>query len=374
MLNYKKFNEEALCRLFNSVDASVSRLSSGSYSERDGPRQRLLSANFNIPSCRRTHIDLVVVGFQRSLPRFKAALRLWGLFSNHFQMKVFPIQEHTIRLFVTLFRNSTTARNYIASIKSACKILEIDHQSWDSKLLRGLIENISKLPCNSTCIKIKEAIRKPLLLKLVEKAEELSTQLHVWSEVKLILILSYMFLFRVPSECLPLEFGSTMTTSSHSSLTLTENRVQICLKRRKNSNTPVTLIRACVCAFARDGAPSAAKICPVHQLVNYLRRLRARSGSLQNGHRLFSVNANQFTYRLRMLLQLTGLTEAQAGKFSSHSLRRGSARDILKSTGNVEILKAAGLWFSSEYESYIDKEELATSAMLEMVIDDEEED
>jgi hypothetical protein len=336
-------NNLILTSLFLTVDQALLRLN---HYERPKPRECVLrNANHSYNN----RIDLIVAGFRYSVDRFKSALRLWVLFSNQQGSNIFPVTNSGIEMFVTNFRVPVTARNYIGSIKNACLILE-QPLNWDTPVLRRLIDNVQKLSLNMT-VELKSAIQIDLLLKLVNKTRALEASLPLWNQVAMILVLGYSMLLRVPSECMPMVLDKPQT--NHSVISVDSNEVKLVLSRRKNLNRPCAIVRSCICSVGLRNIT-----CPVHALLYYVEKSSSR---LKTSSALFTINASEFLYRLRILLKLVGVDEVNS--FCTKSLRRGGARDIIKADLGVDQIQAAGMWRSREYKTYLDTANIANETM-----------
>jgi hypothetical protein len=348
-------NNLTIQNLFETVDKSAKRIAAY---ERIKPLEAVKTTSYaNLANKR---IDVIVAGFKLSIPRFKAGVRLWMKFCNKFSVPVFPVRRHVMETFIANFRVSVTARNYVSSVKNACLVLEFP-TSWDSITLRRLINNTEKL-APATQVEVKPGIQLNLLKRLVPRSDSLSSCLKLWTEVRTILVLSYSMLLRVPSECIPLQFTKALSSdpSSHSAVKISHSTLSVFLRRRKNCNRPSEIRRECICTGTEVNI-----ICPVHAVLTYLARIENR---LQHNNRLFTITADAFHYRIRLLLQMEGFSEGVASTFSSKALRRGGARDIVKYGFSTEALKAAGMWSSNEYQAYLDKPHMASSTMKAIMI------
>ena len=345
-------NSQIVESLYRCVELSIMRLSNYSKIK---PTKALEQASSS--DLEEKRIDLIVAGFKRSITRFKSAINMWQKFCDKFGFPVFPVQSDRVEIFISNFRVSVTARNYIASIKNACLILR-QSTKWDGAHVRKLIDNVEKLAPNHS-IEIKSAIQIVMLRKLVNRAISLSKTLKVWSQIRVILVLGYSMLLRIPSECIPMQNCKTTTSSlnSHSAVKLTKSNISLTLKRRKNLNKPSEIKRECICTPGDEDS-----ICPVHTLKEFI-----NTSKCPEGGQLFDINAEEFNYRLRLLLQLEGETEEQAMTYSSKSLRRGGARDVVELGLPADTLKVAGMWQSSEYMAYLDRSEVAKSTMTKVM-------
>jgi len=257
---------------------------------------------------------LIITGFARSYKQFSNNIRLFAEFCAACSLDPLKIDQTTVEYFVTIFRNQSSCRNAIGSLKNFCQILE-KPLSWDCPALRRLMKNVGK-NVEATTIGLKPGIELELLTRLCKLCRSLyqATQLTLWLEICSIMALAFNFLLRLPSECLPLVFSDTLEKRAHSAVVLLDDALMLTLRRRKNSERPICLERACNCA-----ANSA--ICPLHTLQTYISRAQIRKGG-----RFFSLTPERFTEKLRQLLGLLKVPNPEL--YTTHCFRRGAARSI----------------------------------------------
>ena len=167
-------------------------------------------------------------------------------------------------------------------------------------------------------------------------------------EVAVMIAVSRLFLLRVPSEAVRLEWDG-----SHSQVWVGTDEAIINLMRRKNSNIPVQLERHCCCKA------SGKSLCAVHWLQKWQSR-RAR------GTRLFSLSAATFLNRVRSFDSQSQIPDAQ--KVGTHAFRRGMAQDIVSSGGSLAVLLNAGGWNSKTVFTYLRQSQVEDSAVAQLII------
>ena len=97
------------------------------------------------------------------------------------------------------------------------------------------------------------------LVLLAQQKPEISTYVHMY-------MCTYIFLLRLPSECLPIAVGSGLAASVKAhSLTVSEESVVLYLPCRKNRMTESRITRVCWCA-------SCKLTCPVHSLGAWMQQ------------------------------------------------------------------------------------------------------
>ena len=126
-------------------------------------------------------------------------------------------------------------------------------------------------------------------------------------EMAALMAVSRLFLFRVPSEALPLQ-----RSGDHSSVELSEDKAKFTLTRRKNVKVPSVLVRECCCLT------SGNTLCA----VQWLHKLKVRAPERD---RVFTLSLHHVRHRLRDLAREAGVTEWRS--VSTRSFRRGMAQD-----------------------------------------------
>ena len=150
--------------------------------------------------------------------------------------------------------------------------------------------------------------------------------------------------------------GEFTTTTSHRynpnrhllrrDLTLQSDKIILTVKASKTDPYSTT----CTLPVAATNTST----CPVRAMRKFLNSTH-HSSHLP----LFILHSGDFltkahlTSVIRTLLQASGLTPAQAKKYSSHSLRIGAATEAAAAGLPTWLIQAAGRWKSSAYQRYI---------------------
>ena len=158
------------------------------------------------------------------------------------------------------------------------------------------------------------------------------------------------FLFRVPSELLPLEYERTKVINHQGKLAR-----QVTLPKRKNKPHGSTLIR-----------PGDKIMCPVHALEDLSHAERRSKG------RIFFFSVFGFTRTLRTHVAAIPEAEGAPEEYSSQGFRRGTAREMLAAGGTLAKILEAGEWNSKAFREYQDSEEIDAAAILEIIVEDDE--
>jgi hypothetical protein len=251
-----------------------------------------------------------------------------------------------VQRFVGMFECTSTLKQYLKHLRWAHRFFHL-RNDWDTDELHQMIRGAEKATPG-------RPQRLALTTKTVKKMSQLAlAQADV--ETATLMALSRVFMLRVPSEGIPLQWSG-----SHSAIELLEASVKITLVKRKNSKGPVTLTRPCICQSTGES------LCPVH----LLRQLR----SLHSGPKVFTFTTKQFMAEIRDLAASAGHPEAS--RVGTHAFRRGMAQDILDNGGTLATLLRSGGWTSSAYQEYLRSEQVQDTAVAKflMVVSESDEE
>ncbi|EER16358.1 hypothetical protein Pmar_PMAR025296, partial [Perkinsus marinus ATCC 50983] len=166
-------------------------------------------------------------------------------------------------------------------------------------------------------------------------------------------VLAYWFLLRIPSELLVLRRGQLSIGK--------RNEVYIRLHKRKNTKTPVTLVRYCAC---RETQPS---VCP-HTHAEHL-LLSSRTGNVAASDLLFDgITANSMRQHLRDTLAVVGIENPDV--YGLHSFRRGHATDLAEHAASPATILQMGGWRSAAFRAYLDLPEVEARAAAMIVLNE----
>ena len=165
-----------------------------------------------------------------------------------------------------------------------------------------------------------------------------------------------MFLLRVPSEGIPLQWDG-----GHSKIELEASRVTLTLMSRKGKATPTVMTRDCCCET------SGRSLCAVH----WLWRQRDRGGG---DDRVFQLTKHQFAKDVKTYGAAAGVPGWQS--LGKHAFRRGMAQAILDEGGSLALLLKATGWTSFAFLRYLRESQVQDVAAGQTIInlsDSEEE-
>ena len=298
----------------------------------------------------------------RSMGTVISAVRCWQEFCSKVlgiaAGKELPPTADGLAAWSRCFRNKGTYMNYLNGLKLACLIGGVPSDALEhpavARAKRGLLA-LQAAP------KPKRYIRQTLLVRLVKMAIEAGDRKEA-----LAYVLSYAFLLRVPSECLPIIVGQPesgswpLTAGSHSRLSLTNDKLVLQLARRKNKQHGSTLMRSCWCQ-------SCKVTCPVHNALIFLK------DKMWHGQNIFAgITPAGFVRTLRA--RLARLDIKDPDNYGSHDFRRGHAVDMQLGGRSLGEILRAGEWSSPAFMKYLDMVESEAGACLEAHLDESEED
>ena len=296
-------------------------------------------------SCPRSHASL------------KSSVRAYCAFALRVNRPALPPTIDMLLSWSMLFRCKGTFQNYVSNVRTACQLVGLDTSMLHDRVLTKAIRSIEK--------RRDYIARKPMFL-CESSVRKLIAHGRVSSEpdalaLAMAYLTTYVFMLRMPSECLPMRVASGRSNDAalQSVITVESDQLRLCLHRRKNKDGGSTLVRGCWCSSCPD-------TCPVHVLGPYF-------ASCAPGFAPFAViDARSALARLREWL--VALRVPDGHKYRTHDFRRGHARDMLRGGARLcEILKA-GEWRSAAFLAYLDGTELEGAATLEAHIGESSDD
>lgn len=285
----------------------------------------------------------MIASISLSLPTYIAGLRCWGAFMDACgRTKHFPACEADVLRYSSLFRMSSTFQTYLKHLRWGHRFLRL-RNAWHSEVVRQVARGQKKL---SNPPRERLALQAPRVSALIKRAASESD-----TELATIFAVARLFLLRVPSECLRLQWDG-----DHSKVELTDSTATITLTRRKSSDRPSVLVRHCCCRS------SGHRLCAVHWLHQLELEQTGRSSN-----NLFSRSAATFVADMRRLAAEEGWQDAMT--LGSHAFRRGMARDILDAGGSLATLLRAGDWRSAAFVAYLRDNQATDCAVERLAID-----
>ena len=296
--------------------------------------------------------DARVAAILGSCPRSRAELqssvRAYAAFAIKVGRIELPPSIDVLLAWSNLFRSSGTFRNYVTHVRTACQVAGFSTDHLYDRLLGKACRAIDK--------RHGHIARKPKFV-CFELVQRIVVQAAACSNpgartLSMAILMTYVFLLRLPSECLPVRTAShTQSDELHQAVVdVQADGISLRLRRRKNKEGGSLLKRKCWCA-------TCSKTCPVHVLGKFF-------ADLGLGMTPFSIlSAPGVLAALRRWLQVLQVPDAL--HYRTHDIRRGHARDLQRSGSSLLEILHAGEWRSAAFLSYLDTDDLECDATLE---------
>lgn len=290
---------------------------------------------------------LALVGnCQRSMPSVRCGIRCWIGFSTHVlgpHHEICPPTLEGLLGWSRNFRCDRTFSNYCSYVRLGCEIGGFAIDVFSHPSLRRAKQAISKK--GAFHARPKEFVRQEHIRQMLV----LATDRPEYGNAALMFLITYIFLLRLPSECLPIVIGSGLY-DEQAMLSWTDDSLTLVLKRRKNTDQPTTMVRTCWCS-------TCPITCPIHVAAAALK-------SFKTGDRPFSsFSPAKALSELRAMLAIIGISNA--ARYRTHDIRRGHARDMQANGRTLAEILLAGGWRSAAFLRYLDELALHDAAVLE---------
>jgi hypothetical protein len=302
---------------------------------------------------------------RKSLPQVAAGLRAWHLYATGVhgydeKATLPPYSSQHVCGWLTLFSNPGTAANYLSYLRWACREFRKD-LSWSDAAVGSLLRSMRKVDLYTRIAGMPEGVRfaEQEIHRLILLACELGDP-----EFGILGTLSYHYLFRVPSECLPLQVGSTaeamqaLPPDRHSSVYVANGRLHVKLKERKNRPQGSLLIRECCCESVRE-----SRLCPVHCFDWQ---------QLNEGDRLLTITNSQARHRLRRYATMLALPGAD--RVTLKVFRASRATALALQGKPIHHILEAGEWRSAAMLRYVSADTLDAGSLLTQSVLEEDSD
>ena len=244
------------------------------------------------------------------------------------------------------FRCSETYSNYLGHVKLACELAGLSVVSFDHPSVRRAKMAVRKRM--DFVPRQKMFVRLDVLQQLLKATADASA---VVKRDVMMFLTSYVFLLRLPSECLPIQVAHKgVAVGAQAFVTVYPDRLQLHLRTRKNRPGGSVLTRRCWCCMCEWS-------CPVRVIGLWLE-------SFAEGARPFGEHsASSALKSLRGALRVMGVDKSDV--YRTHDLRRGHARDLQAKGASETAIRTEGQWRSRQgLNSYIDEEQLRDDAIL----------
>ena len=283
----------------------------------------------------------------RSHAEIRSAIRAYMALACKVEKVALPPTVDILLAWSTLFRSSGTFKNYLCGLRAACQIAGVSTAEMQSPLLQKASLAIDKR--RGYIARDPMFIRFPIIQRIVRHAVNGNNSGAV--HLAMAYLCGYVFLLRMPSECLPIRVTSGLAVDSEQQavITVEDDVISLRLKRRKNREGGSLLKRRCWCKTCR-------LTCPVHALGRYF--LNCGPGAAP----FACFTAPSILKALRSWLGCLGVE--RASQYRTHDIRRCHARDLQASGATLKEILEAGDWRSASFLKYLDRVVLECDATL----------
>ena len=304
-----------------------------------------------------TKIDVAIDSITGGRKAYISAVRGYLIFIKELGGERLPLPPtiEDLLLWSRFFRNAGTYSNYVSALRWVCEGCDLDCSVFKHPLLRRAKTALKLV----TKPREKMWIGYELTLKLMRAA-------HSDGDLTCAMLYAcaYIFMSRVPSELLPMQWGGSTITNVQgaafrSALQGNDGEARLVLRTRKNARHGDMVRRDCICNKCKA-------LCPVHIVLPWLRSHEVGYAPFRN------FSASSATRKLRKHLATIGIDNPNA--YSLHCFRRGAAQDLVQMGADIATLLAAGGWNSRACFDYVKPADLHGQAILEYIIDESESD
>jgi hypothetical protein len=302
---------------------------------------------------------------RKSLAQVASGLRAWHAFAvtilDYDELATIPPQStDDMTKFLLCFSNGGSAANYLSYIRWTCREYS-KSLDWNQPRLGTLIKTLRKMDLQTRVAQLPEELRLPeqVIHQLIQLAYELKDA--EWARMA---TLAWHFLFRVQSECIPLQHGAPteavtgVPSDRHSSAFLDESgRLVVRLKARKNRPQGSILMRECSCSSS-GGDP---RLCAVHC---------CDWGAHAPGDPVLALSSGQAKSRLRRYASLLGVQGAP--RLTLKTFRASRATALAKEGKPIHAILDAGEWKSAAFLRYASPDSLDAGALLTRSVQESE--
>ena len=303
---------------------------------------------------------------RRSLPAVASALRCWHAFATAVLAydggeTLPPKCSQDVEAFVAIFKNGSTAANYVGFIRWACTHLHLSKE-WDTVTLMETVRGARKRQerVYGGTKHAEKLLDDTLMTRVVRMADHMGLQ-----EFATFALVCWEFLLRVQSEAVPMLVGcqgdaTSMPQGRHSGLWV-DSASHLCLRlaRRKNRPQGSLLRRGCTCRTA------GRQFCVVHRMQLYL-------AGKQVAAPIWPFTPATALSAFRRMLVL--VDTPQSSQFTLKAFRAGRATTLAAQGKSLGTILQAGEWRSSAFMNYVDTDIVDSAQLLTqtLALSDEE--
>lgn len=300
---------------------------------------------------------------RKSLASMASGLKCWhtfavGVLEMPEDATLPPQSDSDILLWLCIFKNPGTARNYKSFVRFACSTLGLD-VSWDTERVKQVLKGLSKehLRLRMPDLPIKVRITPQQMAAVIHLAIQSGD-----ADFALAGSMAWYFLFRVQSECIQLQAGEpehyvTLPDNHHSAVFIdARQQLRVRLRSRKNKPAGSQLMRPCTCQMQDELVP-----CPVHLAMPRLKLLAP-------GDRLFPENFTAAVMVAKLRRYMTLLMIDGSAMRSLKAFRSGRADCLARRGTPLPELLSAGEWRSRAVLNYTAEDSFAVGAVMAMTL------
>ena len=298
----------------------------------------------------------------RSHKSFISGYRCWMGFAGrvlNLKGSELPPTLEGVLAWSVLFRSPGTFQNYVGYLRLACQLARVSTVALDDRAIARATTAIAKR--GHFVQRPKQFVKLCLLQRMLVACGQ---EDNPWTIADGMLFLTaYVFLLRVPSECLPIvkidQPPAAGSVLGQATVWVEADRIVLKLQRRKNRPNGSLLWRACWCSTCKA-------TCPVHVLGAYFQGLACGAAPF------VARTPGAALGSLRDILSFLNVPDAH--HFRTHDFRRGHAEDLKLSGATLYEILMAGEWRSPAFLKYLDVMELESAAVVEAHLEEESDE
>ena len=268
-----------------------------------------------------------MASWRASAAQYASAIQLWGRAAELCEMDPWPPSRGVLDAYAFFFKHGPSLSRYLSHIRSALRLLEAPVGVLAETA--GMIRGAMKLSVGSVRFKPRaDAEQTRALVNCARKDFGRSDIADSW-------IVARHFCLRYGAEVVPMQ-----TAGNHSAVHVAEEKnalpvVTLTLFRRKMHNSPVTVVRRCICKLQGRTLCGACV-------------LKTRVGNIRLFPHVSYTEGLAYLKAAAMHLRLE-----RASEWGTHAFRRGWANEALKAGGATALFYSGG-WRGVAAFSYVE--------------------
>ena len=305
---------------------------------------------------------------RKSLPSVASGLRCWHAFAtsvlSYRETDTLPPKcaRHIVS-FVAIFQNPGTARNYVSYVRWACVFHRLS-ADWHDQELQMVLRGLDK---DYMARNLGQLSNKPVLTEtLVAQLVTLCDGLPACAELGDLFLASWQFLLRVPSEGIPLQWGTQdelhcLPEGRHSAFVVDDQHgLHLRLRARKHRPRGLLLVRPCCCKAGQLNV-----LCVGH-------RVRSRFAAAEAGSRVAQISSKDALKKLQSFLFMLQVPGAE--RHTWKAFRAGKATFLVHQGFPLPHVLSAGEWSCQAVLRYVPEDHVKNAAFLQAVLDSDDKE